>query len=62
MNSLPSPRGQYEPPQLFVMGRLADVTLGGAGSRCDGFSGNQGNHGRRRLRCGPKPGKPGRKK
>ena len=56
-----TPAKTYEPPRLFVMGRLSEVTLGGAGSRCDGFSGSIGNNGRPRLRCGPKPGIPGRK-
>jgi hypothetical protein len=35
----------YETPSLSELGRLTEVTLGGPGSRCDGHSGNDGNHG-----------------
>ena len=47
---------EYQAPRLFLMGRLNEVTLGGAGSRCDGFSGNQGKNGPA-MGCGNKPGK-----
>lgn len=38
-------RKQYAAPQLIVVGRLADVTLGGPHSQCDGHSGSVGNNG-----------------
>ena len=38
-------RMKYEAPQARVVGRLAQVTLGGPHSQCDGHSGSVGNNG-----------------
>jgi len=35
----------YEAPRIEVLGALADMTLGGPGSNCDGHSGTVGNFG-----------------
>lgn len=48
----------YEPPSFEELGRLDSVTLGGPGSRPDGFSGSSGNPGRGRGGTGSPP--PGR--
>lgn len=36
---------QYVAPLIEDLGKLSLVTLGGPGSRCDGFSGTVGDHG-----------------
>lgn len=47
-------REPYMTPRIEVIGRLADVTLGGPHSQADGCSGNVGNNGVVKDRCKPK--------